>query len=82
MIPVRPAQHYFMGGIDVDITGANSDLNGLFAAGEAACVSVHGANRLGSNSLLETLVYGRETGNTMVEFLKNHKKCRGIRWYR
>ncbi|KJE49908.1 MULTISPECIES: succinate dehydrogenase flavoprotein subunit [Acidiplasma] len=73
MIPVRPAQHYFMGGIDVDITGANSDLNGLFAAGEAACVSVHGANRLGSNSLLETLVYGRETGNTMVEFLKNHK---------
>ncbi len=73
MIPVRPAQHYFMGGIDVDITGTNSDLNGLFAAGEAACVSVHGANRLGSNSLLETLVYGRETGKTMVDFLKKHK---------
>ncbi|AAT43580.1 succinate dehydrogenase flavoprotein subunit [Picrophilus oshimae] len=69
MIPVRPAQHYFMGGIDVDITGA-SPLPGLFAAGEAACVSVHGANRLGSNSLLETLVYGRETGKNVVEFLK------------
>ncbi len=73
MIPVRPAQHYFMGGIDVDITGTNHDLNGIFAAGEAACVSVHGANRLGSNSLLETLVYGRETGNAMVNFLKSHK---------
>ena len=73
MIPVRPAQHYFMGGIDVDTTGTNHDLNGIFSAGESACVSVHGANRLGSNSLLETVVYGRETGNTMVEFLKTHK---------
>mgnify|MGYP001772481511 FL=1 len=72
MIPVRPAQHYYMGGIDVDITGKNSDLIGLFAAGEAACVSVHGANRLGSNSLLETLVFGRETGKTVVEFLKGY----------
>lgn len=72
MIPVRPAQHYYMGGIDVDITGKNSDLIGLFAAGEAACVSVHGANRLGSNSLLETLVFGRETGRAVVEFLKNY----------
>lgn len=72
MIPVRPAQHYYMGGIDVDITGKNSDLIGLFAAGEAACVSVHGANRLGSNSLLETLVFGRETGRAVVEFLKSY----------
>ncbi|BFH73562.1 succinate dehydrogenase flavoprotein subunit [Sulfurisphaera javensis] len=72
MIPVRPAQHYYMGGIDVDITGRNPDLIGLFAAGEAACVSVHGANRLGSNSLLETLVFGRETGRSVVEFLKNY----------
>ena len=72
MIPVRPAQHYYMGGIDVDITGRNSDLIGLFAAGEAACVSVHGANRLGSNSLLETLVFGRETGRAVVEFLKSY----------
>mgnify|MGYP001772478576 FL=1 len=72
MIPVRPAQHYYMGGIDVDITGKNPDLIGLFAAGEAACVSVHGANRLGSNSLLETLVFGRETGNAVVEFLRSY----------
>lgn len=71
-LPVRPAQHYYMGGIDVDITGANPDLIGLFAAGEAACVSVHGANRLGSNSLLETLVFGRETGRTVVKFLEEH----------
>ncbi|MCI2413767.1 MAG: succinate dehydrogenase flavoprotein subunit [Candidatus Aramenus sp.] len=69
-IPVRPAQHYYMGGIDVDITGTNRDLIGLFAAGEAACVSVHGANRLGSNSLLETLVFGRETGRAVASFLK------------
>ncbi|MEM4079791.1 MAG: succinate dehydrogenase flavoprotein subunit, partial [Metallosphaera sp.] len=72
-IPVRPAQHYYMGGIDVDITGRNPDLQGLFAAGEAACVSVHGANRLGSNSLLETLVFGRETGRAVVEYLKKHE---------
>ncbi len=70
-IPVRPAQHYYMGGIDVDITGTNSDLIGLFAAGEAACVSVHGANRLGSNSLLETLVFGRETGRAVAKFLSS-----------
>jgi succinate dehydrogenase / fumarate reductase flavoprotein subunit len=69
-LPVRPAQHYYMGGIDVNITGANPDLPGLFSAGEAACVSVHGANRLGSNSLLETLVFGRETGQAIVKFLK------------
>jgi succinate dehydrogenase / fumarate reductase flavoprotein subunit len=69
-IPVRPAQHYYMGGVDVDTNGANPEMPGLFAAGEVACVSVHGANRLGSNSLLETLVFGRETGYTVVEFLK------------
>ncbi|AEE95029.1 succinate dehydrogenase or fumarate reductase,flavoprotein subunit [Acidianus hospitalis W1] len=73
-IPVRPAQHYYMGGIDVDITGQNPDLIGLFAAGEAACVSVHGANRLGSNSLLETLVFGRETGRAVAKFLSEHKE--------
>ena len=72
MIPVRPAQHYYMGGIDVDITGKNPDLIGLFAAGEVACVSLHGANRLGSNSLLETVVFGRETGKAVVEFLKGY----------
>ena len=57
-IPVQPGQHYSMGGIDVDI-GGRSALPGLYAAGECACVSVHGANRLGGNSLLETVVFGR-----------------------
>ncbi len=60
-IPVYPAQHYMMGGIGTDIHGA-TNVPGLFAAGEAACVSIHGANRLGGNSLLETLVFGREAG--------------------
>ncbi|ADB85959.1 succinate dehydrogenase flavoprotein subunit [Saccharolobus islandicus] len=71
-IPVRPAQHYYMGGIDVDIDGRNPDIAGLFSAGEAACVSVHGANRLGSNSLLDTLVFGQVTGRTVVQFLKSN----------
>lgn len=56
-IPIRPTVHYTMGGIDVDVHGA-TPLPGLFAAGEAACVSVHGANRLGGNSLLDTIVFG------------------------
>jgi succinate dehydrogenase flavoprotein subunit len=60
-IPVMPAQHYMMGGIGTDIHGATS-IAGLFAAGEAACVSIHGANRLGGNSLLETLVFGKQAG--------------------
>ena len=57
-IPVQPAQHYSMGGIDVGIEG-QSGIQGLYAAGECACISVHGANRLGGNSLLETVVFGR-----------------------
>ncbi len=57
-IPVQPGQHYSMGGIDCDVTGRTRAQN-LYAAGECACVSVHGANRLGGNSLLETLVFGR-----------------------
>jgi len=61
LIPVQPGQHYSMGGIDTDADGATR-LPGLYAAGECACVSVHGANRLGGNSLLETLVYGRRAG--------------------
>jgi len=69
-IPVRPAQHYYMGGVDVETDGHNSELIGLFAAGEAACISLHGANRLGSNALLEGLVFGRITGKTVVEFLR------------
>ncbi len=60
-IPVMPAQHYMMGGISTNIHG-ETPIPGLFAAGEAACVSIHGANRLGGNSLLETLVFGKEAG--------------------
>jgi succinate dehydrogenase / fumarate reductase flavoprotein subunit len=56
-IPVQPGQHYSMGGIDTDVTG-KTRLDNLYAAGECACVSVHGANRLGGNSLLETVVFG------------------------
>jgi succinate dehydrogenase / fumarate reductase flavoprotein subunit len=56
-IPIQPAQHYSMGGIDTNPDGETS-LPGLYAAGECACVSVHGANRLGGNSLLETIVFG------------------------
>src|SRR6266571_3241353 len=61
LIPVRPVMHYMMGGVSTDIDGATS-LGGLFAAGEAACVSINGANRLGSNSLTECLVFGARAG--------------------
>ena len=61
LIPVRPVVHYTMGGIDTDIHGATR-LEGLFAAGECACVSINGANRLGSNSLTELLVFGARAG--------------------
>ncbi|MGE5206118.1 MAG: L-aspartate oxidase [Chlamydiota bacterium] len=65
MIPVRPAAHYAMGGVRTDLEGRTS-LPGLYAAGEAACTGVHGANRLASNSLLEGLVYGARTGRAMA----------------
>jgi succinate dehydrogenase / fumarate reductase, flavoprotein subunit len=67
-VPVQPAQHYSMGGIDVDIPG-RTRLPGLYAAGECACVSVHGANRLGGNSLLDTLVFGKNTAETIISDL-------------
>jgi succinate dehydrogenase / fumarate reductase flavoprotein subunit len=60
-IPIMPAHHYMMGGIGSGIPGATS-LPGLYAAGEAGCVSIHGANRLGGNSLMETLVFGKQAG--------------------
>ncbi len=60
-ILVRPGQHYIMGGVKTDINGA-TDVKGLYAAGEVACVSVHGGNRLGANSLLDTLIFGRRSG--------------------
>ena len=57
-IPVRPGAHYHMGGVDTDESGAATELDGLYAAGECACVSVHGANRLGGNALMETITFG------------------------
>jgi succinate dehydrogenase / fumarate reductase flavoprotein subunit len=77
-IPVRPTVHYSMGGIPVNTEGqvrssAERLIEGFFAAGEAACVSVHGANRLGSNSLLECVVYGRRTGATIAHYVQNRK---------
>ncbi len=78
-MPVRPTVHYSMGGIPVNTdgqvrSGASEGLvEGFFAAGECACVSVHGANRLGSNSLLECIVYGRRTGAAIAQYVKNRK---------
>jgi len=81
-IPVVPTIHYQMGGIPTNIHGqvvtqdANNQsqvVNGLYAVGECSCVSVHGANRLGTNSLLDLLVFGRAAGNHIVEFNKTTK---------
>jgi succinate dehydrogenase / fumarate reductase flavoprotein subunit len=69
-IPVQPGQHYSMGGIDADINGATT-LLGLYAAGECACISVHGANRLGGNSLLETVVFGRLVADKIIDDIQN-----------
>ena len=70
-IPVRPVVHYIMGGIDTDINCA-TQLPGLYAAGETACVSINGANRLGSNSLTELLVFGGVAGHAAAEFATNN----------
>jgi succinate dehydrogenase / fumarate reductase flavoprotein subunit len=67
-IPVRPGAHYQMGGVRTNEWG-EAGLSGLYAAGECACVSVHGANRLGGNSLLETIVFGRRAGNRAAEYV-------------
>jgi succinate dehydrogenase / fumarate reductase flavoprotein subunit len=66
-IPVRPGAHYHMGGIDTDVWG-RTELEGLYAAGECACVSVHGANRLGGNALMETITYGKRAGRHAAEW--------------
>jgi succinate dehydrogenase / fumarate reductase flavoprotein subunit len=60
-IMIRPGQHYIMGGVKTDVDG-RTPIDGLYAAGEVACVSVHGGNRLGANSLLDTLIFGRRSG--------------------
>ena len=70
LIPVRPTQHYTMSGIRTDKTGAAYGLKGLFSAGEAACWDMHGFNRLGGNSLAETVVAGGIIGKCIVEYLK------------
>jgi succinate dehydrogenase/fumarate reductase flavoprotein subunit len=70
-IPVRPGAHYHMGGVDTDVDG-RTELEGLYAAGEAACVSVHGSNRLGGNSLMETITFGRRSGDAAAEWALHH----------
>src|SRR6266699_1343164 len=66
-IPVRPGAHYHMGGVATDVWG-QTELTGLYAAGECACVSVHGANRLGGNALMETITYGKRAGHDAAEW--------------
>jgi succinate dehydrogenase / fumarate reductase flavoprotein subunit len=70
-IPVRPGAHYHMGGVETDLWG-KTELEGLYAAGECACVSVHGANRLGGNALMETITYGKRTGAAAAEWALTH----------
>ncbi|HSH28506.1 MAG TPA: succinate dehydrogenase flavoprotein subunit [Thiohalobacter sp.] len=86
-IPVYPTAHYTMGGIPTNRTGQvvapehqgpEEPVQGLYAAGECACVSVHGANRLGGNSLLDILVFGRAAANHIIEFLAEHRYHRPL----
>ena len=73
LIPVRPAQHYTMAGVRTNKDGAAYGLKGLFSAGEAACWDMHGLNRLGGNSLAETVVAGKIVGEKIVEFLQGYE---------
>ena len=77
LIPVRPVVHYVMGGVHTDINGA-TPLPGLYAAGEVACVSINGANRLGSNSLPELLVFGARAGRAAAEYASRQKDSNPI----
>jgi succinate dehydrogenase / fumarate reductase, flavoprotein subunit len=70
-IPVRPGAHYHMGGVDTDVWGRTT-LEGLYAAGECACVSVHGANRLGGNALMETITFGKRAGAHAADWALTH----------
>jgi len=78
-MPIQPTAHYAMGGIPTDVDGrvvldpSNNVLPGFYSAGETACVSVHGANRLGTNSLLDLVVFGRRSGLHMAEFCRNNE---------
>ncbi len=76
LVPVRPVVHYMMGGVSTDINGA-TPLRGLLAAGEVACVSINGANRLGSNSLPECLVFGARAGRVAAEYASQQKPASG-----
>ncbi len=71
-VPIQPGQHYTMGGLDTDVNGATK-FKGLYAAGECGCVSVHGANRLGGNSLLDTVVFGKRCGRVATEYVLSKK---------
>ncbi len=75
-IPIQPAQHYSMGGIDVDVDCA-SPVEGFYAAGECACVSVHGANRLGGNSLLDAAVFGKISGVSASRYVTGSQEASG-----
>ena len=76
LIPVRPVVHYMMGGVSTDINGA-TPIAGLFAAGEVACVSINGANRLGSNSLPECLVFGARAGRAAAQYASSQPAPNG-----
>jgi fumarate reductase flavoprotein subunit len=76
-VPVRPVVHYMMGGIHTDLRAA-TPLPGLFAAGECACVSINGANRLGSNSLTELLVFGRRAALSALDFVEQKKDAKRL----
>ena len=75
-MPIQPTAHYAMGGLPTNVDGqvirdsASTVIPGLYSAGESACVSVHGANRLGTNSLVDLVVFGRRAGKHMLEFIK------------
>lgn len=82
-IPVVPTAHYMMGGIPTNLNGqvmldTKTAVNGLYAVGECACVSVHGANRLGSNSLLDLVVFGKAAGDHMVKTVKAQQSCKPL----
>jgi succinate dehydrogenase / fumarate reductase flavoprotein subunit len=78
LVPIQPTAHYAMGGIPTDVDGRvtidaqNTPIPGLYAAGECACVSVHGANRLGTNSLVDLVVFGRRAGRHMASFVQEN----------